>query len=200
MNDKQKTYYLLIQFLINCKQLSIPGICIQMRDDMSKTTKVSIHVGDFDFDAEGGQFEVEERLAQFKQEGLWDAMLERIQETIEFNKEAASVNPDDINQPERGANFCSLLENYALDGKPEQVLGAFHFLREIEKLDDCPPRVINSLFEDARIEPPGNLSLYINRLKDRNFLKIPSKHGDKNRYAELTDEGREHLEEKSERM
>jgi hypothetical protein len=171
-----------------------------MRDEMTKTTKVSIHVGDFDFDAEGGQLEVDERLAQFKQEGLWDAMLERVQETIEFSKESASLTSNDESQPERGLNFRSLLENYSLDGKPEQVLGALHFLREIENLDDCPPRVINSLFEDAKIEPPGNLSLYINRLKERNFLKIPSKHGDKNRYAELTEEGRKHLEEKSERM
>ena len=171
-----------------------------MRDDMNKTTKISIHVGDFDFEAEGGELEVEERLAQFKQEGFWDVMLERLQETVEFSKDAISVSPNNGNQPQRGVNFRSLLENYALDGKPEQVLGALHFLREIEKLDDCPPRVINSLFEDAEIEPPGNLSLYINRLKERNFLKIPSKHGDKNRYAGLTEEGRKHLEEKSERM
>lgn len=171
-----------------------------MRDGMDKTTKISIHTGDFDFEAEGGRLEVEERLTRFKQEGLWDAMLERIQETIEFSKDTAEVNSGDATSNERGMNFRSLLENYALDGKPEQVLGALHFLSEIEKLNDCPPRVINSLFEDANIEPPGNLSLYINRLKERNFLKIPSKHGDKNRYAELTEEGRKHLEEKSENM
>ena len=167
---------------------------------MDKVSKISIHAGDFDFEAEGGQLEVEERLTQFKQEGLWDAMLERIQETVEFSKDSTEGTSNDASQPERGVNFRSLLENYALDGKPEQVLGALHFLREIENLSDCPPRVINTLFEDARIEPPGNLSLYINRLKERNFLKIPSKHGDKNRYAELTEEGRKHLEDKSENL
>ena len=171
-----------------------------MRDDMDKVSKISIHVGDFDFEAEGGQLEVEERFTQFKQEGLWEAMLERIQETVEFSKDSTDGASNDASQPERGVNFRSLLENYALDGKPEQVLGALHFLREIENLSDCPPRVINTLFEDARIEPPGNLSLYINRLKERNFLKIPSKYGDKNRYAELTEEGRKHLEDKSENM
>ena len=66
---------------------------------------------------------------------------------------------------------------------------------KIKKL--FPSRIINSLFEDAKIEPPGNLSLYINRLKERKFIQIPSKYGDKNRYAELTEEGRQHLEEKS---
>ena len=66
---------------------------------MDKTTKISIHTGDFDFEAEGGQLEVEERLTQFKQEGLWDAMLERIQETIEFSKDATYVNSGDNKYP-----------------------------------------------------------------------------------------------------
>ena len=184
--------------MLNCKQLSIPEYWVYLRHHMSsKTTKISIHAGEFDFEAEGGQFEVEERLSQYKQEGFWGAMIERIQETVELSKESTSSNSELDSIPSRGTDFRSLLENYSLDGKPEQVLGAIHFLREIEKLDDCPPRTINSLFEDAKIEPPGNLSLYINRLKERNFIKIPSKYGDKNRYAELTGEGRQHLEEKS---
>jgi len=163
----------------------------------NKVSKISIHAGEFDFEAEGGQFEVEERVNQYKQEGFWGAMLERIQETIELSRESLSNNSNLESLPPRGADFRSLLENYSLDGKPEQVLGALHFLREIENLEDCPPRTINTLFEDAKIEPPGNLSLYINRLKERNFIQIPAKFGDKNRYAELTDEGRLHLEEKS---
>lgn len=184
--------------MLNCKQLSIPEYWVYLRHHMSsKTTKISIHAGEFDFEAEGGQFEVEERLSQYKQEGFWGAMIERIQETVELSKESTSSNSELDSITSRGTDFRSLLENYSLDGKPEQVLGAIHFLREIEKLDDCPPRTINSLFEDAKIEPPGNLSLYINRLKERNFIKIPSKYGDKNRYAELTGEGRQHLEEKS---
>ena len=174
------------------------GMLGHLRHGMNtKTTKISIHTGEFDFETEGGQFEVEERISQYKQEGFWGAMLERIQETVELSKESLSNTSKLDSIPSRGADFRSLLDNYSLDGKPEQVLGALHFLREIEKLDDCPPRIINSLFEDAKIEPPGNLSLYINRLKERKFIQIPSKYGDKNRYAELTEEGRQHLEEKS---
>jgi hypothetical protein len=93
--------------------------------------------------------------------------------------------------------FRTLVENCSLEGKPEQVLGALHFLRDVEGLDDCPPRVINALFEQANIEPPGNLSLYINRLIEKEFLSIPKKHGEKNRFAELTETGRKHLENKA---
>ena len=98
---------------------------------------------------------------------------------------------------ERGMKFRTLVENCSLEGKPEQVLGALHFLRDVEGLDDCPPRVINALFEQANIEPPGNLSLYINRLIEKEFLSIPKKHGEKNRFAELTEAGRKHLENKA---
>ena len=101
--------------------------------------------------------------------------------------------------PARGMQFRTLVENCSLEGKPEQVLGALHFLRDVEGLDDCPPRVINALFEEANIEPPGNLSLYINRLREKDFLTIDKKHGDKNRFAELTDAGRKHLENKAKR-
>ena len=164
---------------------------------MDKQTKVSIHVGDFEFKAEGSQIEVEERLSHFKEEGVWNAMLERIQESKEFAIESASNLSKSEDLTPRGSSFRALLENYSLEGKPEQVLGALHYLRDIEELEDCPPRVINTLFEDANIDPPGNLSLYINRLKERSFIMIPDKHGDKNRYAQLTEGGRLHLEEKS---
>ena len=164
---------------------------------MDKPTKISIYVGDFEFEVEGAQIEVEERFSHFKQEGLWNAMLERIQETKDYMDDYASTLSKVEGLTPRGSNFRALLDNYSLDGKPEQVLGALHYLRDIEKSDDCPPRIINTLFEDANIEPPGNLSLYINRLKEKKFLVIPKKHGEKNRYAQLTKEGRLHLEEKS---
>ena len=56
---------------------------------------------------------------------------------------------------------------------------------------------MNQLFTDAGIEPPGNLSLYLNRLKDRNFLMVPDGHDDKNRFAILTPEGQAHLDKRS---
>jgi hypothetical protein len=57
--------------------------------------------------------------------------------------------------------------------------------------------VVNELFTDSGIEPPGNLSLYLNRLKERNFLIVPSGKDDKNRFAILTPEGQAHLDKRS---
>ena len=81
--------------------------------------------------------------------------------------------------------------------KPDQVLGAIQYLRDVEGVNDSPPRVINQLFEDAGLEPPGNLSLYLNRLHERGFLVTPPSAKEKNRYAILTPEGRAHLDKRS---
>jgi len=89
------------------------------------------------------------------------------------------------------------LENCALTRKPDQVLGAIHYLRNVEGISDSPPRVVNELFTDSGIEPPGNLSLYLNRLKERNFLIVPTGKEDKNRFAILTPEGQAHLDKRS---
>ena len=99
--------------------------------------------------------------------------------------------------PERGSAFRALLENCALSRKPDQVLGAIHYLRDVEGIEDSPPRIVNELFTDAGIDPPGNLSLYLNRLKERNFLMVPNGKGDKNRFAILTPEGQAHLDKRS---
>jgi DNA-binding MarR family transcriptional regulator len=53
------------------------------------------------------------------------------------------------------------------------------------------------LFEDAGFAPPDNLSLYLNRLRERGFLEIPENTEDKNRFAVLTSQGREHLNKRS---
>ena len=89
------------------------------------------------------------------------------------------------------------MESCSLTKKPDQVLAAIHYLRDVEKISDSPPRVVNQLFSDAGIEPPGNLSLYLNRLKERGLLMVPLEFGEKNRFAQLTDAGRAHLDKQS---
>ena len=162
---------------------------------MSGLNKISIQVGEFEFESEGSQIEVDEKFARFKEEGFWNIISERLEEAKDIAIDVSTSQQDSIS--ERGMKFRTLVENCSLEGKPEQVLGALHFLRDVEGLDDCPPRIINALFEQANIEPPGNLSLYINRLIEKEFLSIPKKHGEKNRFAELTEAGRKHLENKA---
>tara|TARA_B100001250_G_C19791842_1_gene786890 strand:+ start:186 stop:686 length:501 start_codon:yes stop_codon:yes gene_type:complete len=164
---------------------------------MSNNSKISIHAGEFDFECEGSQLEVDEKLAQFKEEGFWNIISENLQEARDSTIDSSKATSQNNSISDRGMKFRTLVENCSLEGKPDQVLGALHYLRDIEGMDDCPPRTINELFEQANIEPPGNLSLYINRLKEKEFIKIANKHGDKNRFAELTESGRSHLEQKS---
>jgi hypothetical protein len=159
--------------------------------------RLSIQAGDIEIDLEGATIQIDEQLAHAKAEHTWTVLLERIREARENALEAAVNAAREAGLPERGSAFRSLLENCALTRKPDQVLGAIHYLRSVEDIHDSPPRVVNQLFTDSGIEPPGNLSLYLNRLKDRNFLMVPDGHDDKNRFAILTPEGQAHLDKRS---
>ena len=159
--------------------------------------RLTIQAGDVEIDLEGAAIQINEQLLQTKTEHTWTVLLERIREAREAALEAAVSAARDAGLPERGSAFRSLLENCALSRKPDQVLGAIHYLRDVEGISDSPPRVVNDLFTDAGIDPPGNLSLYLNRLKERNFLMIPAGKDDKNRFAILTPEGQAHLDKRS---
>ncbi|MBO95890.1 MAG: hypothetical protein CMA80_04760 [Euryarchaeota archaeon] len=150
-----------------------------------------------EIDLEGAAIQIDEQVLQAKTEHTWTVLLERIREAREAALEAAVNAAREAGLPERGSAFRALLENCALTRKPDQVLGAIHYLRDVEGVDDSPPRVVNDLFTDAGIDPPGNLSLYLNRLKERSFLMVPTGKEDKNRFAILTPEGQAHLDKRS---
>ena len=159
--------------------------------------RFTVQAGDVEIDLEGASIQIDEQIAQLKAEHTWTVLLERIREAREQALEAAVTAAREAGLPERGSAFRALLENCALTRKPDQVLGAIHYLRNVEGIEDSPPRVVNDLFNDAGIDPPGNLSLYLNRLKERNFLEVPSGKEDKNRFAILTPEGQAHLDKRS---
>lgn len=164
---------------------------------MEATTKISVIAGDIEIDLEGAAMEVEEQLLLHRQDDTWTIMLGRLAQARSDALEAAVSAAKEKGLPERGSAFRVLLDTCSLERKPDQVLGAIHYLRGVEGVEDSPPRVINQLFEDAKIAPPGNLSLYLNRLRERNFLMIPPGKEDKNRFAHLTEEGRAHLDKRS---
>ncbi len=159
--------------------------------------RFTVQAGEVEIDLEGASIQIDEQIAQLKTEHTWTVLLERIREAREHALEAAVTAAREAGLPERGSAFRALLENCALNRKPDQVLGAIHYLRNVEGIEDSPPRVVNDLFEDAGIDPPGNLSLYLNRLKERNFLEVPDGKEDKNRFAILTPEGQAHLDKRS---
>ena len=159
--------------------------------------RLTIQAGDVEIDLKGAAIQIDEQMVHTKAEHTWTVLLERIREARESAMEAAVAAAREAGLPERGSAFRALLENCALTRKPDQVLGAIHYLRDVEGISDSPPRVVNDLFTYAGIEPPGNLSLYLNRLKERNFLMVPSGKDDKNRFAILTPEGQAHLDKRS---
>ena len=164
---------------------------------MEANSKVSVIAGDIEIDLEGAAMEVEEQLILHRQDDTWTIMLDRLAQARKDALEAAVSAAKEKGLPERGSAFRVLLETCSLERKPDQVLGAIHYLRSVEDIQDSPPRVINQLFSDAKIDPPGNLSLYLNRLRERKFLVIPPGKEDKNRFAHLTEEGRAHLDKRS---
>ena len=164
---------------------------------MSSTNRISITAGEVEIDLEGSAIEVDEKLAMLRDQDTWTVLLEYIKDVRESAIETAQQAAREAGLPERGSAFRALLENCRIEKKPDQVLAAIHYLKDVEGIWDTPPRTINKLFEDAGINPPGNLSLYLNRLREREFLVIPEKMGDKNRYAVLTQAGRDHLDKRS---
>ena len=129
---------------------------------MDRTVKISITAGDVEIDLDGSSAELEEMLSLLRQDDSWGLMIDRLKVARNAAMRAAIAAAKASGLPERGSAFHTLVETCSLKRKPDQVLGAIHYLREVEGVSDSPPRVINQLFEDAGMEPPGNLSLYLN--------------------------------------
>ncbi len=164
---------------------------------MVSQAKIIVTAGDLKIDVSGATVEVDARLIQMRHDDTWSIVLQRLRDARDAAIDAAIDAARDVGLPERGSAFRALLEACSLYKKPDQVLAAIHYLRDVEKIKDSPPRVVNQLFSEAEIEPPGNLSLYLNRLKERGLLMVPLEHGDKNRFSLLTDAGRAHLDKQS---
>ena len=161
-------------------------------------SRVHIRVGDVDIDLSGTSKEIDNHMLDQMQHELWSTALASIRGAREAAIEAAREAARESGLPERGSSFRGLCDHNNLTRKPDQVLAAIQYLREVEGKEDSPPRVIHGLFTDAGIESPGNLSLYLNRLRERGLLAFPvGESNNKNRYAVLTPEGRAHLDKRS---
>ncbi len=165
--------------------------------DQFSNSRVMIKAGDVEIDITGSQKEVDAEMMNLKKGEAWSTAMAKVRSlreaAIAAAKEAAKKN----NLPERGSAFKSLINNSSLMKKPDQVLAAIQYLREVEGVEDSPPRVLKKLFEDSGLEAPDNLSLYLNRLIERGFISCPPGSTGKNRYAVLTPEGRAHLDRHS---
>ena len=160
--------------------------------------RVMIKVGDVDIDITGSAREIDSEMAKQIKTENWSTALSLIRNARETAIQAARAAAKESGLPERGAAFRTLCDNNHLSRKPDQVLGAIQYLREVEGVHDSPPRIIEELFIDAGISPPRNLSLYLNRLLERNLIDFPAGEGNKkNRFCIPTTEGRSHLDNRS---
>ena len=164
---------------------------------INEQNRVMVKVGDVDIDLTGSAKEIDVIMSKKIQEENWSAAISLIRHARESAIEAARKAAKESGLPERGAAFRTLCDNNNLNRKPDQVLGAIQYLREVEGVHDSPPRVLEELFLDAGINPPRNLSLYLNRLIERRMITYPASGEKKNRYCVLTTEGRSHLDNRS---
>ena len=160
-------------------------------------SRVLIRVGDVEIDISGSQREVDAQMMDIREGEQWSTAIAKVRSARESAIAAAVEAAKKSGMPERGSAFRSLIENSTLTKKPDQVLAAIQYLRDVEGTDDSPPRVLKKLFSDSGLVAPDNLSLYLNRLVERGFLTCPPGSNDKNRYAVLTPEGRAHLDRRS---
>lgn len=160
-------------------------------------SRVLIRVGDVEIDISGSQKEVDAQMMNIREGEDWSTAIARVRSVRETAIAAAIEAAKKSGMPERGSAFRSLIDNSTLTKKPDQVLAAIHYLRDVEGIDDSPPRVLKKLFNDSGLGAPDNLSLYLNRLIERGFITCPPGANEKNRYAVLTPEGRAHLDRRS---
>ena len=168
-----------------------------METNESKDARVYIRVGDIEIDISGEQQEVDAHLLKIMEGEEWSTALTKIRSKREGAIAAAIEAAKKSGLPDRGSAFKSLIENCNIIKKPDRVLAAIHYLKDVEGVEDVPPRIIMDLFKDSELEPPKNLSLYLNRLFEKNYLIIPKGSSNKNKYANLTLEGRAHLDKLS---
>ena len=165
-----------------------------MERNESHDSRVYIRVGDIEIDISGDQQDVDSHLMKIMEGEEWSTALTKIRSKRDSAIAAAIEAAKLSGLPNRGHAVKGLIESCNINKKPDQVLAAIHYLKDVESIDDLPPRKILELFEEATLSPPKNLSLYFNRLVERNFLSIPPNHSGKNRFANLTLEGRAHLD------
>ena len=168
-----------------------------MESSESQDARIYIRVGDIEIDLSGEQQEVDGHLMKIMEGEEWSTALAKIRSKRDSAITAAIEAAKNSGLPNRGSAFKTLIESCKITKKPDRVLAAIHYLKDVEGVNDLPPRVIMDLFSDAELEPPKNLSLYLNRLFEKKYLSTPSDSSGKNRYANLTSEGRAHLDKLS---
>ena len=104
-------------------------------------SRVLIRVGDVEIDISGSQREVDAEMMNIRDGEQWSTAIAKVRSARETAIAAAVEAAKKSGMPERGSAFRSLIENSTLTKKPDQVLAAIQYLRDVEGIDDSPPRI-----------------------------------------------------------
>ena len=167
----------------------------------AQEARLSIRVGNAKIDLRGTEQVVTAEILKLRADEQWSSALKKVRDRRESAFEAAREAARTSGMPERGSAFRSLVETCRLRKKPDMILAAIHYLREVEGQIDSPPRELKELFVDAGHDADEvekwNISLYLNRLREQGRLEYSEANPDKNRFMILTNEGRAHLDSRA---
>ena len=105
--------------------------------------RIMIKVGDVDIDLTGSAKDIDSIMQKRIQEESWSNAISSIRSVREIAIAAARRAAEESGLPERGAAFHTLCNNNNLTRKPDQVLAAIQYLREVEGVHDSPPRAVS---------------------------------------------------------
>jgi len=170
-------------------------------DNGAHEARLSIRVGNAKIDLRGTEQVVTAEILKLRADEQWSSALKKVRDRREMAFEAAREAARTSGMPERGSAFRSLVDTCRLKKKPDMILAAIHYLREVEGRSDSPPRELKQLFVDAghnaeEVEK-WNISLYLNRLRDQERLEYSEGQPEKNRFLVLTNKGRTHLDSRA---
>ena len=94
-----------------------------------------IRVGDVEIDLTGSQKDVDAEMMNIREGEEWSTAIAKVRSARETAIAAAVEAAKKSGMPERGSAFRSLIENSSLIKKPDQVLAAIQYLREVEGLE-----------------------------------------------------------------
>ena len=167
----------------------------------AQEARLSIRVGNAKIDLRGTEQVVTAEILKLRADEQWSSAIKKVRDRREMAFAAAREAARTSGMPERGSAFKSLVDTCRLKKKPDKILAAIHYLREVEGQIDSPPRELKQLFvdsgEDAEDVEKWNISLYLNRLRDQGRLEYTEENPDKNRFMILTNEGRAHLDSRA---
>ena len=141
----------------------------------AQEARLSIRVGNAKIDLRGTEQVVTAEILKLRADEQWSSAIKKVRDRREMAFEAAREAARTSGMPERGSAFKSLVDTCRLKKKPDKILAAIHYLREVEGQIDSPPRELKQLFidsgEDAEDVEKWNISLYLNRLRDQGRLE-----------------------------